>query len=59
MTTTVETLAAAWKDRADREATISELRGAALTKPEEYERSLRDFRVAVAWYRYWTGIGAA
>ena len=58
MSELAKNLAEAWRDRADREAAISELRGPALTKPEEYERSLADFRRAVSWYRYWTGIGA-
>lgn len=51
-------LAAAWRDRADREAAIFP-GGHVLTKPEEYERSMVDFRRAVSWFHYWTGIGAA
>lgn len=58
MSQLAENLAAAWADRADREAEVSRLRGAAFTKPEEYERSEADHRTAVAWWRYWTGTGA-
>lgn len=58
MSRLAENLAEAWKERANREAVITEMRGRALTKPSEYERSLVDFHRAVDWYRYWTGIGA-
>lgn len=52
-----ETLAAAWKDRADRLA--AEPVHHALVKPERAEASMDEFRRAVAWYRYWSSVGAA